>query len=87
MAAEAGLRGHAPTPSERLLLWQAEVLVATGDGSTQATLAAIPHYRVLPAFRAGRLVVLPEPLVSSVSHHRLEAFEALAKALHPERFR
>ena len=87
VAAEAGLRGHAPTPSERLLLWQAEVLVATGDGSTQATLAAIPHYRVLPAFRAGRLVVLPEPLVSSVSHHRLEAFEALAKALHPERFR
>ncbi len=86
VAAEAGLKGHAPTPSEQLLVWNPDVLVGAGDGSLRAQLGAIPHYRVLPAFRAGRLVVLPGPMMSSVSHHRIEAYEALAKALHPERF-
>lgn len=86
VAAEAGLKGHAPTPSERLLVWNAEVLVAAGDASVKAQLAAIPHYRALPAFKAGRLVVLPGAMLSSVSHHRIAAYEALAKALHPERF-
>lgn len=86
VAAEAGLKGHAPTPSEKLLIWNAEVLVASGDAGVKAQLAALPHYRVLPAFRAGRVVVLPGPLMSSVSHHRIAAYEALARALHPERF-
>ena len=41
----------------------------------------------LPAFKAGRIVVIPGPLMSTVSHHRIEAYEALARALHPERFK
>lgn len=87
VAAEAGLRGHAPTPAEKMLTWKAEVLIASGDEGTRARLAEIPHYRALPAFKAGRLVVIPGPMMSSVSHHRIEAYEALARALHPERFR
>ncbi|GLH73695.1 cobalamin ABC transporter substrate-binding protein [Geothrix limicola] len=87
VAAEAGLKGHAPTPSEKLLVWNAEVLVASGDEGLRSRLGEIPHYRVLPAFKAGRIVTLPGPLMSSVSHHRIEAYEALAKALHPERFK
>lgn len=91
VAAEAGLKGHAPTPSETLLTWNAEVLVVTSDQpggeDIRARLALMPHYRALPAFRANRLVVLPGPLMSSISHHRLEAYERLARALHPERFR
>jgi iron complex transport system substrate-binding protein len=87
VAAEAGLRGHAPTPSEALLTWRIEVLVATGEGDVRARLGAIPHYRVLPAFRAGRIVVIPDAMLSSLSHHRIAAYEALARALHPERFR
>ena len=31
VATEAGLKGHAPTPSEKLLVWNVEVLVAAGD--------------------------------------------------------
>lgn len=87
VATEAGLRGHAPTPSEKLLVWNIEVLVASEGESTRGQLAAIPHYRALPAFKAGHLVLLPGPMMSSVSHHRIAAYEALARALHPERFR
>lgn len=91
VAAEAGLKGHVPTPSEKLLTWNAEVLVISGDrpdaSDTRARLAEIPHYRVLPAFKAGRFAVIPGALMSSVSHHRIDAYELLARALHPERFR
>ena len=91
VAAEAGLKGHAPTPTEKLLTWNAEVLVISGDrpdaADTRARLAELPHYRALPAFRAGRFAVIPGSLMSCVSHHRIEAYERLAKALHPERFR
>jgi iron complex transport system substrate-binding protein len=91
VAAEAGLKGHAPTPTEKLLTWNAEVLVVSGDrpdaSDTRARLAELPHYRALPAFRAGRFVALPGALMSCVSHHRIEAYERLAKALHPDRFR
>jgi iron complex transport system substrate-binding protein len=86
VAAEAGLKGHAPTPSERLLVWNVEVLVAAGDGDVRARLEQIPHYRTLPAFKAGRLVIIPGRMMSSVSHHRIDTYEALARALHPERF-
>lgn len=91
VAAEAGLRGHAPTPSERLLTWRTEMLVVSSDqpdaAEIRARLAEIPHYRALPAFQAGRIVALPGALMSCVSHHRIEAYERLARALHPERFR
>jgi iron complex transport system substrate-binding protein len=87
VAAEAGLKGHAATPSEKLLTWNAEMLVAAGDESVRTQLAGIPHYRLLPAFKAGHLLILPGSMMSSVSHHRIDAYEALARALHPERFR
>jgi iron complex transport system substrate-binding protein len=87
VATEAGLKGHAPTPSEKLLVWNVEVLVASGDSNMRARLAEIPHYRLLPAFKAGHVVAIPGPMMSSISHHRIETYEALAKALHPERFR
>ncbi len=87
VATEAGLQGHAPTPSEKLLVWNIEVLVGSGDDGTRTLLAGIPHYRALPAFKAGHLVIIPGPMMSSVSHHRIAAYETLARALHPERFR
>ncbi|HEX9082144.1 MAG TPA: ABC transporter substrate-binding protein [Holophagaceae bacterium] len=87
VAAEAGLKGHQPTPTERLLVWNPEVLVADDEPGIRERLAQLPSYRLLPAFQSGRLVLLPGPLMSSVSHHRIDAYEALARALHPERFR
>lgn len=87
VATEAGLKGHAPTPPEKLLVWNIEALVGSGDEGSKAILGGIPHYRALPAFKAGHVVTIPGPVMSSVSHHRIEAYEALARALHPERFR
>ena len=87
VATEAGLKGHAPTPSEKLLVWNVEVLVAAGDDHVRTRLGELPQYRALPAFKAGRVVVIPGPMMSSVSHHRIATYEALARALHPERFR
>jgi len=41
----------------------------------------------MEALRKGRLVELPGPLMSATSQARLDAYEALARALHPEAFR
>lgn len=88
VAAEAGLRGHQPTPAEAVLGWRPEVLVASGgDPALPARLAAILPYKHLPAARAGRVVLLPGALLAATGQHRIEAYEALARALHPERFR
>ena len=88
VAGEAGLVGHASTPDEKLLTWNPELLIAsdTEGSDLEARLRQIPSYQYLPALNAGRLVLLPGPLMASVTHHRVEAFEALARKLHPERF-
>lgn len=88
VAAEAGLVGHASTPDEKLLTWNPELLIASdseGPG-LELRLRQMPAYEHLPALRAGRLVLLPGQLLASVTHHRVAAFEALARKLHPERF-
>jgi iron complex transport system substrate-binding protein len=41
----------------------------------------------MPAVREKRAVVLPEYQLSCVTHHRIEGYETLARALHPELFR
>jgi len=88
-AAEAGLDGHQPTPGEKVLTWNVEVLVASGDDgeNAQSRLREIPPYKFMPALRQGRLVMMPGPLMAATGPHRLDAYEFLAKALHPERFR
>ena len=88
VAAEAGLVGHASTPDERLLTWNPELLIAsdTEGPDLESRLRQMPAYKHLPALQAGRVVLLPGPLLASVTHHRVSAFEALARKLHPERF-
>ena len=88
VAAEGGLVGHASTPDEKLLTWNPELLIASDNEGPhiEARLRQMPAYKHLPALRAGRLVLLPGPLLASVTHHRVAAFEVLARKLHPERF-
>jgi iron complex transport system substrate-binding protein len=85
----AGLVGHKPTPSEKLLLWDPEVLVVSSeDGEDQAKrLREISPYKHLSAIAKGRMVLIPSRLYSATAQGRIDAYEMLARALHPERFR
>lgn len=88
VAAEAGLKGHQPTPTEKLLTWNAEVLVASGEEGPKVIqrLRELPCYTFLPAMKAGRVVLVSGPRMASTAQARLDAYEELARALHPERF-
>ena len=89
VAAEAGLAGHVPTPSERVLTWKVDVLVAPAEDGVDlnARLRELPPYKFMAAFRQGRVVTLPGALMAATSQARLDAYEQLAWAVHPEAFR
>jgi iron complex transport system substrate-binding protein len=83
-----GLRGHASPPTEKLLSWPVERVVIAGD-SLEAALAPykkLPPYRFMPVVREDRAAVIAPWMLGCVSHRRVAAYEALARALHPERF-
>lgn len=89
VAAEAGYKGHAPIPAEKILAWKVDDLVLEGSdrGAALARLLQTAPFRYMEAARAGRCVLLPEALLSTVSQHRVDAYEYMAKELHPERFK
>lgn len=87
VAAEKGLRGHQPTPVEQILTWKVDVLVIEKGASVARRLRETPPYKYMEALRAGRVVEIPGPLMSATGPARLDAYEALARALHPEAFR
>ena len=83
-----GLHGHAPPPTEQMLTWPIDRLVVAGDGITDALLPfrSTPPYQFMAAVRENRAVLLRQYQLSCVSFHRIEAYELLARELHPERF-
>ena len=83
-----GLRGHAPTPSERLLGWPVDAVIVAGTDADAALepFRELSPFRFLEAVRKGRAAVLPTWQLSCVSHRRVDAYERLARALHPEVF-
>lgn len=87
VAAERGLKGHQPTPSEQLLTWNVECLVTDRSENMTARLRATPPYKFMPALKQGRIVEVPGPLMSATGPARIDAYAWLARALHPERFR
>jgi iron complex transport system substrate-binding protein len=86
VAAEAGLSGHAPTPSEAVLAWKVDALVLSREDSFERIRVLAP-YKYMAVTKARRFVTIPGTYLSSVSHHRIGGYEALARALHPERFK
>lgn len=85
-----GMKGVAPENSEKMLVWPIDAVVLGGEGTAEEALAplrGILPYRHIAAVKAGRAVVLPSALLASVSHHRIEAYERLARGLHPEVFK
>lgn len=87
-AAEAGLRGIVPMPGEQPLTWRVSVLIGPSEpGQDLAVqLKNLSPYRFLPALKQGRVVTVPGALLAATSHRRVEAYEWVARALHPERF-
>lgn len=83
-----GLEGHAPPPVEKMLVWPIDRLVVAGDDLA----AALQPYRLLPgyahmtALKENRAVLIRPFMLSCVSHHRIDGYEMLARALHPEAF-
>lgn len=78
-----GLEGFARLPTEAMLAWPVEVFVVGGEsGEFQHT----PPYPQMMARRTIRVVRLDPWMLGCVSHRRIDAYEALARALHPEAF-
>jgi iron complex transport system substrate-binding protein len=89
VAAEAGLKGHVPMPTEKALTWKADVLIGPQDKGENlaAQLKDLAPYKFMPALRQGRVVPIPGALLAATSHRRIETYEWVARALHPECFR
>jgi iron complex transport system substrate-binding protein len=87
LAASLGhLRGHAAPPEEQMLTWPIDKVVLAGKDPEEelARFRGISPYRFMPAIKEGRAVWLRPYQLSCVSHHRVQAYEDLARALHPE---
>lgn len=83
-----GLRGHAAPPNEQMLSWPIDRVVVAGETLESALkpFTTLSPYQYLPAVREKRAVLIAPYMLSTVTHHRVEAYECLARALHPELF-
>ena len=83
------LHGHAPTPSEQMITWPVEAVVVMGDDRDKALepFRSLIPYKFMAAVREGRAVLIAPHLMSCVTHRRIDAYEQLARQLHPEAFR
>ncbi len=89
LAATLGhIKGQQVAPNEQMLTWPVDMVVVAGrDPATAlAPYRTLPPYQFIQAVRDGRVALLQPWMLSSVSHHRVEAYETLALALHPEVF-
>jgi iron complex transport system substrate-binding protein len=90
LAATLGnLRGHAVPPNETMLTWPVDRVVLAGENKARALapFLTLPPYQFMPAVREGRIALIESWQLSSVSHHRVAAYERLARELHPEIFK
>ena len=83
-----GLHGHQPPPSEKMLTWPIDAVVLDGPDlpAALAVFKKLPPYAYLAAVREGRAVRVESYQLSCVSHRRIDGYEQLARALHPEAF-
>lgn len=78
------LKGFARLPTEAMLAWPVDVFVV---GSESGEFQHTPPYPQMMARRKIRVVRLAPWMLGCVSHRRVDAYEALARELHPEAFR
>ncbi len=83
-----GLVGHVAPPIEQMLNWPIEKVVLASKSVERALrpYEKLPPYSFIEAIRKGRVALIKPYMLSSVSHYRIDGYEALARALHPEAF-
>lgn len=83
-----GMVGHATIPREQMLTWPVEKVVVAGVDakSALAPFLRLPPYQFMAVVREARVALISSYMLSSVTHHRIEGYERLARELHPERF-
>ena len=83
-----GLHGHVPPPSERMLGWPIDQLVLGGSSLEQslAPFKSLAPYHFMPSVKEARAVLVPPFILSCLSHYRVDGYEILARALHPDLF-
>jgi iron complex transport system substrate-binding protein len=83
------LHGHATAPSEQMITWPVEAVVLMGDDREKALAPyrGLVPYKFMPAVREGRVVLIAPNLMSCITHYRIDAYEQLARQLHPEVFK
>jgi iron complex transport system substrate-binding protein len=81
--------GHGPQPSEAMLTWPVDCVVVSGPdvGSALEPFRTLPPYQYMAAIKSGRAALLPSAQMSCISHRRIDGYEILARALHPEVFK
>lgn len=90
LAATLGhLHGHAAPPNEQMLVWPIDqvVLPGTSVAGALAPFKSLPPYQYMAAVREGRVALIEPFMISSVTHHRVDGYERLARELHPEVFK
>jgi iron complex transport system substrate-binding protein len=78
------LEGFARLPTEAMLAWPVEVFVVGGQSGEFQHVTPYPQ---MMRRREIRVVRLEPWMLGCVSHRRVDAYEALARELHPEAFR
>ncbi len=100
LAATLGkMRGHTAPPAEQMLRWPVDRLVIAVPDNAQrppfseeiiaravAPFRQVPPYKFMPSVREKRVALLQPWQMSCLSHLRVEAYEQLARQLHPEAF-
>jgi len=77
------LEGFARLPTEAMLNWPVDFFVTGGES---AEFERMPPYPQMMARMNIRVIRLEPWMLGCVSHRRVDAYEALARALHPEAF-
>lgn len=84
-----GLRGHQAPPNEQMLTWPIDQVVVAGDDVESALrpFFTLPPYQYMGAIKERRAALLVPYMLSCVTHRRVDGYECLARALHPEVFK
>lgn len=75
VAAEHGVGAFRKLDIEEVLAWRPDALVLAGDPGQPVPewLAQLPGLELLPCVQRGRLLFVPGPLLSTTSHHLVDA--------------